>query len=154
MCGVWLTIIIHVLILFKCLVTLILLCVFLCTQNLSLKLYHIVHCFVPFCFASVYVLRLAIYTDTSNFLRWLCRFYCRCYIDYLSRDLRKQWFFTISCAFLYTQMYWLRCTENHIFFFQTSWKDGLSKKIVLEYDLSCIIGKDYFCFSRKYDLAP
>ena len=30
-------------------------------------------------------------------------------------------------------------TENHIFFFQTSWKDGLSKKIALEYDLSCII---------------
>ena len=45
-------------------------------------------------------------------------------------------------------------TENHIFFFQTSWKDGLSKKIALEYDLSCIIGKDDISFSRQYDLTP
>ena len=45
--------------------------------------------FISFCFASVYVLCLALYTDTSNFLRWLCRFYCRCYNDYLNRDLRK-----------------------------------------------------------------
>ena len=43
------------------------------------------------------------------------------------------------------------CTENHIFFFRTSWKDGLSKKIAPEYDLSCIIGKDDIYFSRKYD---
>ena len=47
----------------------------------------------------------------------------------------------------------IHCTENHIFFFQTSWKDGLSKKIALEYDLSCIIGKDDISFSRKYDLT-
>ena len=46
------------------------------------------------------------------------------------------------------------CTENHIFFFQTSWKDGLSKKIALEFDLSCIIRKDDISFSRKYDLTP
>ena len=44
--------------------------------------------------------------------------------------------------------------ENHIFFFQTSWKDGLSKKIVLEYDLSCIIEKNDISFSQKYDLTP
>ena len=48
----------------------------------------------------------------------------------------------------------LHCTENHIFFFQTYWKDGISKKIALELDLSCIIGKDYISFSRKYDLTP
>ena len=42
--------------------------------------------------------------------------------------------------------------ENHIFFFQTPWKDGLSKKIALEYNLSCVIGKDDIFFSRKYDL--
>ena len=36
------------------------------------------------------------------------------------------------------------CTENYIFFFQTSCKDGHSKKIALEYDLSCIIDKDDF----------
>ena len=34
------------------------------------------------------------------------------------------------------------CTENHTFLFQTSWKDGLSKTVALEYDLSCIIEKD------------
>ena len=45
------------------------------------------------------------------------------------------------------------CTENHIFFCQTSWKDGLSKNIALEYDLSCIIRKDDISFSRKYDLT-
>ena len=44
------------------------------------------------------------------------------------------------------------CTENQIFFFQTSWKDGLSKKIALEYDLSRIIGKDHVSLSRKYGL--
>ena len=35
-----------------------------------------------------------------------------------------------------------------------SWKDGLFKKIALEYDLSCIIGKGDISFSRKYDLNP
>ena len=46
--------------------------------------------------------------------------------------------------FLYHQSpdYRLHGTENYIFFFQTSWKDGLSKKIALEYNLSCIIRKD------------
>ena len=44
------------------------------------------------------------------------------------------------------------CTENHIFFSQTSWKDGLSKKIALEYHLSRIIGKDHVFFPQKYDL--
>ena len=39
------------------------------------------------------------------------------------------------------------CTENHIFFFQMFWKDDLSKKIALEYDLSCIIRKDDISFS-------
>ena len=46
------------------------------------------------------------------------------------------------------------CTENHIFFFQMSWKDGRSRKIALEYDLSCIIGKDHISFSQKYYLTP
>ena len=40
------------------------------------------------------------------------------------------------------------------FFFQTSWKYGLSKKNALEFDLSCIIGKYDIYFSRKYDLTP
>ena len=31
-------------------------------------------------------------------------------------------------------------------------KDGLSKKIALEYDLSSIIRKDGTSFSRKYDI--
>ena len=39
------------------------------------------------------------------------------------------------------------------FFFWTSWKDGLSKNIALEYDLSCIIGKDDISFFRKFDLT-
>ena len=43
-------------------------------------------------------------------------------------------------------------TKNHIFFLQMFLKDGLSKKIALEYDLSCIIIKDDIAFSQKYDL--
>ena len=35
-----------------------------------------------------------------------------------------------------------RSTENPISFSQMPWKNGLPKKIALEYDLSCIIGKD------------
>ena len=57
---------------------------------------------------------------------------------------------TSLCACDTTFSYW-HCTENHIFFFQTSWKDGLSRKIVLEYNLSYrniifIIGKMIFLF--------
>ena len=33
------------------------------------------------------------------------------------------------------------CTKKYIFFFQMFRKDGLSKKIALDYDLSCISGK-------------
>ena len=45
-----------------------------------------------------------------------------------------------------------RSTKNHIFFFQMFSKDGLCKKVVLEYDLSRIIRKEDISFSRKYDL--
>ena len=44
--------------------------------------------------------------------------------------------------------------DNHIFSFQTSWKDGLYKRIALKYHLSCIIRKDDISFSWKYDLTP
>ena len=44
------------------------------------------------------------------------------------------------------------CTEKHNFLFQASWKDGLSKKIALEYKLSCIIVKNHASLSQKYDL--
>ena len=43
-------------------------------------------------------------------------------------------------------------TEKYNFLFQASWKDGLSKKIALEYNLSCIIGKNHAYLSQKYDL--
>ena len=43
-------------------------------------------------------------------------------------------------------------TKNSIFFLQMFWKDGLSKKLALEQDLSCNIRKDVISFSRKYDL--
>ena len=46
----------------------------------------------------------------------------------------------------------LHCKKNHIFFFQMFWKGGLSKKLALEYDLSCIIRKDDISFPRKYDI--
>ena len=39
--------------------------------------------------------------------------------------------------------------KNHLFFSQRFWKGGLSKKIPLEYELSCIIRKDNISFSEK-----
>ena len=42
-------------------------------------------------------------------------------------------------------MFWknnVRCTKKHIFFFLMFWKNNLSKKNALEYDLSCIIWND------------
>ena len=56
-------------------------------------------------------------------------------------------------SFLVFNKKFKHCTENQILFFQTSWKDGLSKKIVMKYDLSCIIGKNDISFFRKYDLT-
>ena len=61
------------------------------------------------------------------------------------------WTCQSNSQFIRRENYYL---ENHIFFFQMSWKDDLSKKIVLEFDLSCIIGKDYISFSQKYGFIP
>ena len=44
--------------------------------------------------------------------------------------------------------YW----EVSLYFLQMFPKDGLSKNITLEYDLSCIIEKDSISFSQKYDV--
>ena len=44
--------------------------------------------------------------------------------------------------------YW----EVSLYFLQMFPKDSLSKNITLEYDLSCIIGKDSISFSQKYDV--
>ena len=38
------------------------------------------------------------------------------------------------------------------YFLQMFWKDGLSKKIAVEYDPSCIIRKGGISLSRKYDI--
>ena len=43
----------------------------------------------------------------------------------------------------------LHCTKNRVFFFQMFWKDGLSKKIALKYDLFWIIREDDISFSRN-----
>ena len=48
----------------------------------------------------------------------------------------------------------LHWTKNHIFFSQTFCKDGLSKKIEPENDISYLIRKDDISFSRKFDLTP
>ena len=39
--------------------------------------------------------------------------------------------------------------KNHLFFSQRFWKDALSKKIPLEYELSCIMRKDNISFFEK-----
>ena len=43
----------------------------------------------------------------------------------------------------------LHCTKNRVFFFQMFWKDGLSIKIALKYDLFWIIREDDISFSRN-----
>ena len=43
---------------------------------------------------------------------------------------------------------WKKCMEVR-YFLQMLWKDGLFKKIVLEYDLSCIIWKDGIFFPEN-----
>ena len=55
----------------------------------------------------------------------------------------------LASKFLLDKIVICHCTENHIFFFRTSWKDSLPKKIALEYDLSCIIKKDDISFFPK-----
>ena len=72
--------------------------------------------------------------------------------------IRDKWFVhsCLGCWWKIALVSWLskHCTENNIFFFRTPWKDGLSKQIALEHDLSCIIVKDNISFFRKYDLTP
>ena len=41
------------------------------------------------------------------------------------------------------------CTENHIFFFQTSWKDGLSKKSCWNMIFLALLGKIMFLFPEN-----
>ena len=65
-------------------------------------------------------------------------------------DLHYATIATICCVQSLRFYHW---TKDHIFFFQMLWKDSLSKKITLEYDLSCIITQDGISFSRKYDVV-
>ena len=46
-------------------------------------------------------------------------------------------------------IYRQHCTEKHIFFFQTPWKDGLSKIIALEHDLSCKTENERWSFLKN-----
>ena len=95
---------------------------------------------------------------------------------FLFQNVLKRWFFQNNCtaiwSFLYHQERWYffspKIWPNSLegkwrmiflkkymeiwYFFQVLWKDGLSKKIALEYDLSCVIRKDGVCFFRKYDV--
>ena len=65
------------------------------------------------------------------------------------KDLARR---TASDKVLRGKAFNIHCAKNHIFFFQMFWKDGLSKRIGLEYDLSCVIRKDDISYSRKYHL--
>ena len=44
---------------------------------------------------------------------------------------------------------WLYCTENHVFFLKTSWKDCLSKKIVLDIIFLVLSRKMMFIFPEN-----
>ena len=59
------------------------------------------------------------------------------------------WFRNLKLSFKYYQFMNEHCRKNHIFFFRTSWKDGLSKNVPVEYDLSCIIRKDDISFPEN-----
>ena len=58
------------------------------------------------------------------------------------------WYNCYCNNYLPLLLYNNHCTRNH-FFPQMFWKDGLFKKIALEYDLSCIIRKDDIPFFPK-----
>ena len=65
----------------------------------------------------------------------------------------------VKCGKVLKKKWWqdvlnIHCKENHIFSFQTSWKDGLSKTIALEFDISYIIGNYDISFSWEHDLTP
>ena len=64
-------------------------------------------------------------------------------------EFRLSWIKICSSDNHYTTALCLLHLSLHrkpFFFFQTSWKDGLSKNNLLEYDLSCIIRRDDFFF--------
>ena len=62
--------------------------------------------------------------------------------------------FVLSSRRFEDQLMWRSLHGKPYFFFQTSWKDRLSKQFALECELFCIIGKDDISFSWKYDLTP
>ena len=91
---------------------------------------------------------------------------------FLFPHVPKKWSFPKSCtgiwSFLYHQERWYCFMRKYdlsfrqkmkdnlfsknymkIYFLQIFWKDGLSKKVTLEYDLSCIIWKDDICLYAK-----
>ena len=73
------------------------------------------------------------------------------------KDYQERWHFFFPEISSYSldgkwKMIFLKKIMEIWYFFQIFWKDGLSKKNRLEYDLSCIIWKDDIPFCRKYDL--
>ena len=46
-------------------------------------------------------------------------------------------------------LYGVHCTKKHISFSKVFWKKGLPRKIILRYNIRCVIGKDGVYFSRK-----
>ena len=76
-------------------------------------------------------------------LRWLV--YLRCTVN--RDEVHRIGFLIVT---------WLHCTENHIFFFQTSWKDGFSKKSrwILKIWFSLYYQERWFFFPENMILAP
>ena len=76
-------------------------------------------------------------------LRWLV--YLRCTV--IRDEVHRIGFLIVT---------WLHCTENHIFFFQTSWKDGFSKKSrwILKIWFSLYYQERWFFFPENMILAP
>ena len=60
----------------------------------------------------------------------------------------KTWSYSLDVKW---KMICLKKYLEILYFLQMFWNDALSKKIAVEYDLSCIIREDGFFFSRKYD---
>ena len=92
------------------------------------------------------MLYVLLYKDQFDSLRW--------YSPKPKSDIKK-WRKTLyRRADFRMRMETKHCLENQIFFFQTFWKDSLSKKTALEYDLSCdhIFGKTKYRLSREYNV--
>ena len=74
--------------------------------------------------------------------------YISCY------TVSSNWFILIKICYIWTILYFTLHWKPYFLFPDALKRWSFQKKDALEYDLSCINGKDDISFSQKYDLIP